>query len=44
VALAATDLQFRAEILSYAWTRGVFAGVTFNGSTFRNDVDANERL
>jgi lipid-binding SYLF domain-containing protein len=41
---AATDLQLRAEILSYSRARGLFAGVTLGGSTVRTDVDANERF
>jgi len=40
----ATDLQLRAEILSYSRARGLFAGVTLGGSTVRIDVDANERF
>ena len=40
---ASTDIQMRAEILSYSRTRGVFAGVTLQGSTIRADRDANER-
>lgn len=43
-AKAATDLQLRAQILSYSRARGLFAGVTINGSTIRQDVDANERF
>ena len=43
-AQAATDLQLRAEILSYSRSRGLFAGVTVNGSTVRQDRDANERF
>ena len=43
-AAAATDLQLSAQILSYSRARGVFAGVTINGSTIRQDVDANERF
>jgi lipid-binding SYLF domain-containing protein len=43
-AQAATDLQMRAEILSYSRARGLFAGVTINGSTVRVDRDANERF
>ena len=43
-AQANTDLQLRAEILSYSRARGLFAGVTINGSTVRADRDANERL
>ena len=42
-ATAATDIQMRAQILSYSRTRGVFAGVALNGSTIRQDRDANER-
>ncbi len=41
---ATTDIQLRAEILSYSRTRGVFAGVTLKGSTIRADRDANERF
>lgn len=41
---AATDIQLRAQILSYSRTRGLFAGVTVNGSTIRQDRDANERF
>ena len=43
-AQAATDLQLRAQILSYSRARGLFAGVTINGSTIRQDRDANERF
>lgn len=43
-AKAATDVQMRAEILSYSRARGLFAGVTINGSTIRPDRDANERF
>ena len=43
-AQAATDLQLRAEILSYSRSRGLFAGVTVNGSTIRQDRDANQRF
>jgi lipid-binding SYLF domain-containing protein len=43
-AQASTDLQLRAEILSYSRSRGLFAGVTINGSTLRADRDANERF
>lgn len=42
-ASAATDIQMRAQILSYSRSRGLFAGVTVNGSTIRQDRDANER-
>jgi len=43
-AQAATDIQLRAQILSYSRARGVFAGVSVNGTTIRQDGDANERL
>lgn len=43
-AQANTDLNLLAEILSYSRARGLFAGVTINGSTVRADRDANERL
>jgi lipid-binding SYLF domain-containing protein len=43
-AQAATDIQMRAQILSYSRARGVFAGVSLNGSTIRQDKDANGRF
>jgi lipid-binding SYLF domain-containing protein len=43
-ASAATDIQMRAKILSYSRSRGLFAGVTLNGSTIRQDRDANDRF
>lgn len=43
-AQASTDIQMRAQILSYSRARGLFAGVTINGSTIRQDTDANERF
>ena len=43
-AQANTDLQLRAEILSYSRARGLFAGVSINGSTVRADLDANQRF
>jgi lipid-binding SYLF domain-containing protein len=39
---ASTDLQLRAEILSYSRTRGLFVGMTLQGSTIREDGDSNE--
>ena len=41
---ASTDIQMRAKILSYSRTRGLFAGITLNGSTVKQDRDANERF
>jgi SH3 domain-containing YSC84-like protein 1 len=37
---ANTDAYMRAEILSYSRTRGLFAGVSLEGSTLRPDNDA----
>jgi lipid-binding SYLF domain-containing protein len=39
-AAANTDAYMRAEILSYSRTRGLFAGVSLEGSTLRPDNDA----
>ena len=41
---AATDIVMQAEILTYSRARGLFAGVSLEGSTLRSDGDANERL
>ena len=41
---AATDIVMQAEILTYSRSRGLFAGVSLEGSTLRVDGDANERL
>ena len=41
---AATDVAMRAEILSYSRSRGLFAGVSLEGSTLRPDGSANEKL
>jgi len=41
---ASTDVQMRAEILSYSRSRGLFAGLTLNGSSLHQDRDANERF
>ncbi len=43
-ASASTDVTLRAEILSYSRSRGLFAGVSLEGSTLRPDNDANEKL
>src|SRR4026207_2143434 len=43
-AMAATDAYMRAEILTYSRTRGLFAGVSLEGSTLRQDNGANEKL
>jgi lipid-binding SYLF domain-containing protein len=38
---ASTDIQMRAQILSYSRTRGLFAGLTLKGSAITSDGDAN---
>ena len=43
-AAAATDVTMRAEILTYSRSRGLFAGVSLEGSTLRPDNDANKKL
>jgi lipid-binding SYLF domain-containing protein len=43
-AQADTDAYMRAEILTYSRARGIFAGVSLDGSTLRPDNDANEAL
>jgi SH3 domain-containing YSC84-like protein 1 len=43
-AMAATDAYMRAEILTYSRSRGLFAGVSLEGSTLRQDKGANEKL
>ena len=40
----ATDIVMQAEILSYSRNKGLFAGVSLEGSTLRPDNDANEKL
>jgi lipid-binding SYLF domain-containing protein len=41
---ASTDVTLRAEVLSYSRARGLFAGISLEGSTVRPDNDANERV
>jgi lipid-binding SYLF domain-containing protein len=43
-AQADTDIVMRAEVLSYSRARGLFAGVSLEGSTLRSDGGANENL
>jgi len=43
-AQAATDASMRAEILSYSRSRGLFAGISLQGSTIRPDNDANAEI
>ncbi len=40
----ATDIVMNAEILSYSRNKGLFAGVSLEGSTLRSDGWANENL
>src|SRR5580704_2915052 len=40
----ATDVVMQAEILSYSRNRGLFAGISLEGSTLRSDGSANENL
>lgn len=41
---AATDVVMKAEVLSYSRSKGLFAGVSLEGSTLRSDGSANEKL
>ena len=43
-AAAATDIVMKAEILSYSRSRGIFAGVSLEGSTLRSDGGANRNV
>jgi len=43
-AAANTDVTMRAEILSYSRSRGLFAGISLEGSTLRPDDGANEKV
>ncbi len=43
-AAAATDVVMRAEVLSYSRAKGLFAGISLEGSTLRSDGGANENL
>lgn len=43
-ATAATDVTLRAEVLTYSRSRGLFAGISLEGSTLRPDKGANENV
>jgi lipid-binding SYLF domain-containing protein len=43
-ATAQTDAKLHAEILSWSRSRGVFAGLSLQGATLRQDTDGNEAL
>src|SRR5437763_4807041 len=41
---ASTDTSMRAEILSYSRSRGLFAGLSLEGTSLRPDDDATEQV
>ncbi|HLI64616.1 MAG TPA: lipid-binding SYLF domain-containing protein [Terriglobales bacterium] len=41
---AETDIVMNAEILSWSRNKGIFAGISLEGSTVRSDNDANKNL
>ena len=41
---ADTDVAMRAEMLSYSRSRGIFAGISLEGTTLRPDNEADKRL
>jgi lipid-binding SYLF domain-containing protein len=41
---AATDIQMRAEILSYSRSRGLFAGIALEGTSLKQDEKENRVL
>lgn len=43
-ATAQTDALMSAEILSWSRSQGLFAGVSLDGATLRNDIDENEAM
>jgi lipid-binding SYLF domain-containing protein len=43
-ATAQTDAYMHAEILSWSRSKGLFAGISLDGATLRNDLDENEML
>lgn len=43
-AAADTDIVMRAEVLTYSRSRGLFAGISLEGSTLRSDGGANRKL
>jgi lipid-binding SYLF domain-containing protein len=43
-ATAQTDALMRAEILSWSRARGVFAGISLQGATLREDLDDNAAI
>jgi len=43
-ASAQTDAMMHAEILSWSRSKGLFAGLSLEGATLRNDIDENESM
>jgi len=43
-ATAQTDALMTAEILSWSRSRGLFAGISLDGATLRNDLDENQAM
>lgn len=43
-AAAATDIQMRAEILTYSRSRGLFAGVSLEGAVVKQDKNGNREI
>ena len=43
-ATAQTDVQLRADILSWSRAKGLFAGIAIDGATLRQDLDDNAEL
>jgi len=43
-ATAQTDALMSAEILSWSRSRGLFAGISLDGATLRNDLDENKEM
>src|ERR1035438_4108062 len=43
-ATAQTDAMMTAEILAWSRSRGLFAGISLQGATLRQDLDDNEKL
>jgi lipid-binding SYLF domain-containing protein len=41
---AGTDLRMRAEVLSYSRTRGLFVGLSLEGSVVKQDKEGNENV
>jgi lipid-binding SYLF domain-containing protein len=43
-ASAETDVALKAEVLTYSRAKGLFGGISLEGSTLRADNDANEKV